>query len=205
MSVKQGALNPSNLNALRFVNFIIFLSLDLVTLTNLRMNFTKLHTLRDTLLGRTQNDSLDKYYYALYEMVAQKAVFAVAMLANVAQHRSWAEKFSALPEWWVANLKVWLALPSSLHCLGAECRSDSVCGDQQCCFIQPGPSGHSGGLRFSGQRFLWILPHVGIIQLMGRIYNLWFQDSPFCCLLFIGFLGNGDLLGMTRKFTCVVS
>ena len=88
MSVKQGALNPSNLNALRFVNFIIFLSLDLVTLTNLGMNFTKLHTLRDTLLGRMQNDSLDKYYYALYEMVAQKAVFAVATLANVAQHRS---------------------------------------------------------------------------------------------------------------------
>lgn len=99
MSVKQGALNPSNLNALRFVNFIIFLSLDLVTLTNLRMNFTKLHTLRDTLLGRRQNDSLDKYYYALYEMVAGEDVFAVAMLANVAQHRSCAETFSAHPEW----------------------------------------------------------------------------------------------------------
>ena len=75
MSVKQGALNPSNLNALRFVKFIIFLSLDLVTLTNLRMNLTKLHTLGDTLLGRRQNDSLDKYYYALYEMVARGSCF----------------------------------------------------------------------------------------------------------------------------------
>ncbi|XP_069317964.1 laminin subunit beta-4 [Eulemur rufifrons] len=48
---------------------------DLVTLTNLRINFTKLHTLGDTVFGRRQNDSLDKYYYALYEMVVQGSCF----------------------------------------------------------------------------------------------------------------------------------
>uniref|UniRef100_A0A8D2JSJ1 Laminin subunit beta-1 n=1 Tax=Sciurus vulgaris TaxID=55149 RepID=A0A8D2JSJ1_SCIVU len=48
---------------------------DLVTLTNLRINFTKLHTLGDTFLGRKQNDSLDKYYYALYEMVLRGSCF----------------------------------------------------------------------------------------------------------------------------------
>uniref|UniRef100_A0A4W2F3V8 Laminin subunit beta 4 n=1 Tax=Bos indicus x Bos taurus TaxID=30522 RepID=A0A4W2F3V8_BOBOX len=48
---------------------------DLVTLTNLRINFTRLHTLGDTLLGRRQNDSLDKYYYAVYEMVVQGSCF----------------------------------------------------------------------------------------------------------------------------------
>uniref|UniRef100_A0A2K6GEB6 Laminin subunit beta 4 n=1 Tax=Propithecus coquereli TaxID=379532 RepID=A0A2K6GEB6_PROCO len=48
---------------------------DLVTLTNLRINFTKLHTLGDTVLGRRHSDSLDKYYYALYEMVVQGSCF----------------------------------------------------------------------------------------------------------------------------------
>uniref|UniRef100_A0A8C6DLD4 Laminin subunit beta 4 n=1 Tax=Moschus moschiferus TaxID=68415 RepID=A0A8C6DLD4_MOSMO len=48
---------------------------DIMTLTNLRINFTRLHTLGILLLefqlGRRQNDSLHKYYYALYEMVVQ--------------------------------------------------------------------------------------------------------------------------------------
>uniref|UniRef100_A0AC11BPP5 Uncharacterized protein n=1 Tax=Ovis aries TaxID=9940 RepID=A0AC11BPP5_SHEEP len=48
---------------------------DLVTLTNLRINFTRLHALGDTLLGRRQNDSLDKYYCALYEMVVRGSCF----------------------------------------------------------------------------------------------------------------------------------
>ncbi|XP_069485260.1 laminin subunit beta-4 isoform X2 [Ambystoma mexicanum] len=48
---------------------------DLITLTNLRINFTKLHTLGDTLRRRRQSSPLDKYYYALYEIVAQGNCF----------------------------------------------------------------------------------------------------------------------------------
>uniref|UniRef100_M3Z3G3 Laminin subunit beta 4 n=1 Tax=Mustela putorius furo TaxID=9669 RepID=M3Z3G3_MUSPF len=48
---------------------------DLVTLTNLRINFTKLHTLGDTLFGRRENESLGNYYYALYKMVVQGSCF----------------------------------------------------------------------------------------------------------------------------------
>ncbi|XP_032077781.1 laminin subunit beta-4 [Thamnophis elegans] len=42
---------------------------ELVAFTNLRVNFTKLHMLGDTLLGKKEQNLLGKYYYALYEMV----------------------------------------------------------------------------------------------------------------------------------------
>ncbi|KAL4656759.1 laminin subunit beta-4-like [Arapaima gigas] len=48
---------------------------ELITMTNLRVNFTRLTTLGDTLLGRLKRNPKDKYYYALYEMVVRGSCF----------------------------------------------------------------------------------------------------------------------------------
>ncbi|XP_041795045.1 laminin subunit beta-4 isoform X2 [Chelmon rostratus] len=48
---------------------------DLITLTNIRVNFTRLFTLGDTLLGRKRRNPQDKYYYALYNMVVRGSCF----------------------------------------------------------------------------------------------------------------------------------
>ncbi|XP_055078728.1 laminin subunit beta-4 [Periophthalmus magnuspinnatus] len=48
---------------------------ELITMTNLRINFTRLFTLGDTLLGRKRRNPQNKYYYALYEMVVRGSCF----------------------------------------------------------------------------------------------------------------------------------
>ncbi|KAF7666905.1 hypothetical protein LDENG_00088500 [Lucifuga dentata] len=48
---------------------------DLITMTNIRVNFTRLFMLGDTLIGRRRRHPLDKYYYAVYDMVVRGSCF----------------------------------------------------------------------------------------------------------------------------------
>ncbi|XP_037552180.1 laminin subunit beta-4 [Nematolebias whitei] len=48
---------------------------ELITLTNIRVNFTHLFTLGDTQLIRKRRNPQEKYYYALYNMVVQGSCF----------------------------------------------------------------------------------------------------------------------------------
>uniref|UniRef100_A0A8C5M607 Laminin subunit beta-1 n=1 Tax=Leptobrachium leishanense TaxID=445787 RepID=A0A8C5M607_9ANUR len=48
---------------------------DIITITNLRINFTKLHTLGDNMRNGGQSGSEEKYYYAIYEMIVRGNCF----------------------------------------------------------------------------------------------------------------------------------
>lgn len=64
-----------NLLNITFYIFAYTLSSELITLTNIRVNFTRLFTLGDTLLARRRRDPQEKYYYSLYSMVVQGSCF----------------------------------------------------------------------------------------------------------------------------------
>lgn len=198
-------------NALWCINFIIFLSLDLVTLTNLRINFTKSCSW-DTLLGRRQNDSLDKYYCALYEMVVRGSCFCNGQASEMCfntEEAQWCFQPSRHGELQTHLSKI--GFLSSLHYLSAECMWTRYVKSNLKSPLVPGryhsiwPIRSQGAFGPLDRSSCQILPRWGHHWANGQefvIYDFQMVHLILSCLLV--FLGNGDLMGRNHVIHCLI-